>query len=202
MNWRVFTAMAALFGAVAFASCDSGKNDDDLCPGETRILDPSGGCCDDNDYSGFCDYKEPAIQEQDDAVTSYDSDDRTKPFGSNPYQGPKFESTNEYCSDGQDNNGNGYLDCKDYSCRFNPHVTVCGDGENTNELCSDGLDNDESGHQDCKDWSCYANPFVTICEPLENRVDTCSDGIDNNNNEYIDCEDYGCSINPFIDVCK
>jgi len=63
MNWRVFTAMAALFGAVALGSCDSGKSEKDLCPGEDRILSSSGGCCDDNDYSGFCDYKEPAGQE-------------------------------------------------------------------------------------------------------------------------------------------
>ena len=63
MNWRVFTAMAALVGAVAISSCDSGKSEEELCPGENRILDPSGGCCDDNDYSGFCDYKEPAVQE-------------------------------------------------------------------------------------------------------------------------------------------
>ena len=55
--------MAALVGVVAISSCDSGKSEEELCPGENRILDPSGGCCDDNDYSGFCDYKEPAVQE-------------------------------------------------------------------------------------------------------------------------------------------
>ena len=189
--------MAALFGAVALGSCDSGKSDEDLCPGADRIRDPAGGCCDDKNNSGFCDYKE-----KDDIVIGYDSDDETKPIESNPYQSPNFESTDEYCSDGQDNNGNGHLDCKDYSCRFNPYVMVCGDGENTNELCSDGLDNDENAHPDCEDWSCYANPFVTICTPLENKLDTCSDGIDNDDNGYIDCEDYGCSINPYIDVCK
>ncbi len=120
----------------------------------------------------------------------------------NIYAGSKYESTDEECSDGIDNDNNGHWDCGDFSCTFNPFITVCGNYENTNDECSDGIDNDSNGYTDCHDWPCMSNPFVTSCGIGEKTPDTCTDGIDNNNNGYADCEEYGCSMNPYIDECK
>jgi len=124
----------------------------------------------------------------------------------NPYQLAKFESTNEYCSDGIDNNNNGWVDCKDLGCQWNPYVSVCGQYENTDELCSNGIDDDKEHYSqgyykmdDCSDGSCFRNPFVTVCEPNETTFDQCTDGIDNDFDGYTDCED--CMCNPFVPEC-
>jgi len=128
----------------------------------------------------------------------------------NPYQLAKFESTNEYCSDGIDNNNNGWVDCKDLGCQWNPYVSVCGQYENTDELCSNGIDDDyeikgayKKHSYDChKEWSCEHSPFVTVCGKPENTEELCSDGIDNNGDGYIDCEDYfSCLCNPYVISC-
>ena len=39
-------------------------------------------------------------------------------FGSNEY-------TNELCSDGEDNDCNGYVDCDDFTCLLDPSISVC-----------------------------------------------------------------------------
>ena len=33
----------------------------------------------------------------------------------------------ERCSDGKDNDGDGFVDCEDWDCRHNPEATVCDD---------------------------------------------------------------------------
>jgi hypothetical protein len=35
------------------------------------------------------------------------------------------EGSNETCSDGIDNNDNGFVDCDDFDCSRNPRVNVC-----------------------------------------------------------------------------
>ncbi|MBW2733495.1 MAG: hypothetical protein JRH20_14000 [Deltaproteobacteria bacterium] len=114
------------------------------------------------------------------------------------------ENTNALCSDGQDNNENGYTDCEDWSCSRSMNVTICDSPitaeENTNALCSDGEDNDRNGYLDCKDFGCSRNPYVTVCG-IENTNTLCSDGEDNDHNGYIDCKDFGCSRNPMVTVC-
>jgi hypothetical protein len=117
------------------------------------------------------------------------------------------EQTLSDCSDGMDNDDNGYIDCADYSCfklssdateearrycckQKSPHWT-----ENVTEktfiTCSDGHDNDCDGFIDCEDRDCanatdpqiyaYCNPPVTDC-PIamhycekENETQCCSD---------------------------
>jgi hypothetical protein len=37
----------------------------------------------------------------------------------------ELENTDEKCTDGADNDGDGYLDCDDFDCSMNPAVTVC-----------------------------------------------------------------------------
>ncbi len=58
MEWKLFATMALLLGAVAGSSCDSGKDEEKLCPGEDRTLDPAGGCCDDMNNDQDCDKDE------------------------------------------------------------------------------------------------------------------------------------------------
>jgi hypothetical protein len=64
------------------------------------------------------------------------------------------ENNDAECSDGIDNDGNGFSDCKDFSCSKNPNVTVC---ETSFAQCSDGIDNDGDGFADCGDFKC--NPM-------------------------------------------
>jgi hypothetical protein len=81
------------------------------------------------------------------------------------------ENTAELCSDGQDNDGNNFIDCNDkgccsvVDCSAEP-TSYCGKkgaggsggssggGENTVALCSDGVDNDGNKYIDCDDKGC------------------------------------------------
>jgi hypothetical protein len=81
------------------------------------------------------------------------------------------ENTAELCSDGQDNDGNNFIDCNDkgccgvVDCSSDP-TSYCGKkgaggaggasggGENTVALCSDGQDNDGNKYIDCDDKGC------------------------------------------------
>ncbi len=120
------------------------------------------------------------------------------------------ERTNATCSDGIDNDGNTFADCKDFSCQYAP-VTgdVCSQaGESTNDDCDDNVDNDLDGFFDCKDFSCSKNPAVTVCAgsagsagvggsggggSAESNDLACSDGKDNDGDNFIDCNDFDCS---------
>jgi hypothetical protein len=51
------------------------------------------------------------------------------------------------CADGEDNDGNGVIDCADVACAEDP---VCVEGGN----CDDDTDNDLNGQQDCFDDAC------------------------------------------------
>jgi hypothetical protein len=61
------------------------------------------------------------------------------------------ETGDEACSDGLDNDGDGFFDCADFSCNRSTFVTVC---ETTSELCDDNMDNDGNGFKDCNDRNC------------------------------------------------
>ena len=72
------------------------------------------------------------------------------------------EEDDAKCSDGIDNNNNGYTDCEDFDCSKNANVTVC-PSEDTDALCSDGIDNNDNSFIDCDDFDCSMNPDVTVC---------------------------------------
>jgi hypothetical protein len=100
-----------------------------------------------------------------------------------------MESTNASCSDGVDNDCDGYVDCNDFNCSRTAAVTVCHDAgsaidvptardsgtrrdigpctvsgtESTNAACSDGVDNDCDGFVDCNDFNCSRTAAVTVC---------------------------------------
>ncbi|MDC0715053.1 hypothetical protein POL68_41775 [Stigmatella sp. ncwal1] len=131
----------------------------------------------------------------------------TEPIGAlYPYTTGFEESSNASCSNGLDDDGDGYTDCADNECKYNSLVTVC-TRENSIEACADGLDNDGDGYSDCNDFDCSRNPYVKICNAAsypflaESSNATCSDGLDNDGDRYKDCRDYQCLNNPLVTVC-
>ncbi len=72
------------------------------------------------------------------------------------------EDDDEACSDGEDNDDDGFVDCHDFDCSMSAAVTVCGD-EDDDAACSDDFDNDGDGYVDCDDFNCSMNPDVTVC---------------------------------------
>ena len=111
-----------------------------------------------------------------------------------------LETGAEACSNGLDDDGNGFTDCADFHCRFDAAVTAC-QGETTDFECSDGIDNDGNGAADCQDAGCLASLAVTVCGPPEHDDTTCADGLDNDGNGYIDCHDYSCLGSLVVSVC-
>ncbi|MBX3125787.1 MAG: hypothetical protein KF718_03690 [Polyangiaceae bacterium] len=105
------------------------------------------------------------------------------------------ESTNAACSNGLDDDGNGFVDCNDFHCLANPSVTVC-QGETHDVACSNGLDDDSNGYADCQDFACQISPAVTKCKSEKTDAE-CHDGIDNDGDGKIDCADTSCTGSPF-----
>lgn len=115
------------------------------------------------------------------------------------------EVTNALCSNGLDDDNNGYADCDDYWCRDAVAVTVCNALENSAAACGDGVDNPEAPGNpnntatdqlvDCADPDCFKNPMLPgVCPALRfelGQVD-CSDGADNDGDLLTDCEDPDC----------
>lgn len=87
----------------------------------------------------------------------------------------------ENCSDGQDNDGDGYADCADSECAGQG---AC-QSEETN--CTDGFDNDGDGQTDCQEIWCKAN------SPLCGFNEVCGDDVDNDGDGYTDCADAECA---------
>lgn len=102
------------------------------------------------------------------------------------------ENTIYTCNDGIDNDGNGYADCQDNSCKTLSVCCVKTGSENTEEACSDGIDNDCNGYTDCADNNCKKLSVCCVATGDENTVETCDDGIDNDCDGYTDCADYSC----------
>jgi hypothetical protein len=134
------------------------------------------------------------------------------------------EDTPEACSDGIDNNCNGFTDCQDHDC-VSCRVPVCqsdggiqrGDAgfclcrsvtENTNAMCSNGIDDDCNGFVDCQDFGCTRADAgtITVCDAgtsprdtgpctrtgPENTAAACGDGMDNDCDGFTDCQDFDC----------
>jgi len=91
-------------------------------------------------------------------------------------------SPGETCTDTQDNDFDGLVDCADPDCNEDPS-SVCQDLETS---CDDGLDNDADGAVDCADASCDG---FDGCELVEV---SCGDGMDNDGDGQTDCQDVGC----------
>jgi hypothetical protein len=89
----------------------------------------------------------------------------------------------EICTDGIDNNANGFTDCDDMACA---DATNC--QPPPVEICGDTLDNDDNGLTDCNDPVCIG---TGSCESPVAEI--CNDQIDNNGDNLFDCDDPMCS---------
>jgi len=108
------------------------------------------------------------------------------------------EDSETDCSDGVDNDGNGYTDCDDWDCEDDPECGGSGGGEDSETDCSDGIDNDGNGYTDCDDWDCEDDPECGGSGSGgggDGETD-CTDGIDNDDNGFTDCEDWDCDEDP------
>ena len=89
---------------------------------------------------------------------------------------PTYETD---CTDGIDNDADGYLDCIDFDCNGDPACPV--------EDCSNGTDDDGDGYVDCDDYDCSADPACT------GGAEICDDLIDNDSDGELDCFDTDCA---------
>jgi len=118
---------------------------------------------------------------------------------------PGAEVTNALCSNGLDDDANGYADCEDYWCRDAVAVTVCDALENSAQRCTDAVDNLEApgnpnsartdGLVDCADPDCFKNPLLAgVCPALRFELGAadCADTTDNDGDTLVDCEDPDC----------
>lgn len=96
------------------------------------------------------------------------------------------ENTPEACTDGFDNDGDGYTDCRDWDCDA---VELCGVDEVTAATCSNGYDDDGNGDPDCEDAKCQG---LSVCVSVEEGIAACSDGVDNDGDGAEDCTDAAC----------
>lgn len=114
------------------------------------------------------------------------------------------EATAALCSNGIDDDGNGYADCDDTWCRQTVEIAVCDSLENTAAKCGDGIDNLESprfagqssvdGRIDCADPDCSKNLALDVCPPhaFELGDAACSNKMDDDGDGLVDCEDLDC----------
>jgi hypothetical protein len=110
------------------------------------------------------------------------------------------------CSNGVDDDGDGFVDCDDYDCSTNGCVPFCL-LEHDLSRCTDGLDNDMDGKTDCEDEQCLFNLNVDACtcgsgSGRECGTDAvCSDGGDDDGDGATDCNDSDCRRDPRVSVC-
>ena len=113
------------------------------------------------------------------------------------------ENTNELCSDGIDNDGNGFTDCEDFDCLGDSAITVCPqewqEGDPASN-CTDNIDNDNNSFVDCEDFACLYGCVDACTDLAEKSAEDCQDGIDNDGDGYTDCQDSGCQ--NCVDVCE
>ncbi len=73
------------------------------------------------------------------------------------------------CTDGRDNDCDGYLDCDDRNCSCVAGCAAavvgctCRGQETQNALCRNAIDDDCNGFIDCNDFGCSRNPLVNVC---------------------------------------
>ncbi|MCD6496862.1 MAG: trypsin-like serine protease [Deltaproteobacteria bacterium] len=102
----------------------------------------------------------------------------------NPEQGmcvPDHAVIEIYCTNGQDDDGDGQTDCDDPDCDGVPACRV------PQEACDNGVDDDKDGRIDCADPDCAQAPH---CHPGQ---ETCTNGIDDDGDGQTDCDDSDCT---------
>ena len=105
---------------------------------------------------------------------------------------PPVGDKQEICDNGEDDNGDGYIDCDDPLCDAFPD---CANGALYGvplEDCSNGVDDNGDGKIDCEDPKCSTFPGcmgVLYGVPRED----CSNGVDDNGDGKVDCQDPQCA---------
>lgn len=96
------------------------------------------------------------------------------------------------CGDGQDNDGDGYIDLNDPGCAENADENPFNDG---GFECNDGIDNDEDGAEDEEDFSCLDSfgVYNPTHNDESNPLAQCQDELDNDEDGYTDMGDPGCT---------
>ena len=139
----------------------------DFCGAEAE--DTQERCSDgiDNDLNGYTDCDDfSCSRNENQGIVQFCEEQAAQEAAD---QSGEPEDSDAACSDGIDNDNNGYTDCDDFSCTRNDAVTVCGGGgtpEVTDLSCSDGVDNDNDGFVDCADADCSWSPAVTVCNDV------------------------------------
>jgi hypothetical protein len=90
------------------------------------------------------------------------------------------ETTDALCSDGKDNDGNGFADCEDFNCASSAGLTVCNQGGAGGSAGTSGAG---------------GSPFGGTGGSTsggENTAALCLDNQDNDGDKFIDCDDFGC----------
>ncbi|MBI3185151.1 MAG: hypothetical protein HYZ28_23695 [Myxococcales bacterium] len=129
--------------------------------------------------------------------------------------------TESSCSDGVDNDQDGFVDCADPDCASDPACST------PKEICNNGVDDDKDGAVDCLDSDCASDPnacptccFDTIamacvtsccqngvcigncycgtslCGKCGTSPEVCTDGLDNDKDGLVDCADQDCAQDP------
>ncbi len=91
------------------------------------------------------------------------------------------QETPEVCDNGEDDDGDGFVDCWDADC-----VDSC----DYREICDNQTDDDEDGFVDCDDQDCFRHQ---ICI---GGIEICDNRADDDNDGFIDCEDSDCFNSP------
>lgn|GEM_PF-1734978 len=99
-----------------------------------------------------------------------------------------------YCSDGLDDDGDGLTDCADGSCTADPACQVT---PTTEISCTNDVDDDEDSKTDCDDADCTGHPACVVITP-----ENCTDGSDNDGDFLTDCNDPDCNNdNACLEPC-
>ncbi|MBN1955203.1 MAG: pilus assembly protein [Anaerolineae bacterium] len=94
------------------------------------------------------------------------------------------------CSNGVDDDGDGYVDCADSDCVDSPDCTITSERSYPNG-CNNSVDDDNDGMTDCDDPDCFGEP---VCNP---PPEICDNGIDDDYDFKIDCVDPDCAEDPY-----
>lgn len=119
------------------------------------------------------------------STDSTSTDNSTRP----PDQNVPLES----CTNLQDDDGDGLIDCADPDCGGHPSC------KSNKEICTNRFDDDGDGLIDCADPDCNSSPNCqSSTENCTNRVDDDGDGL-------IDCADPDCvgfkACNNRVEIC-
>ena len=182
----------AASGGTGTEDCRNKIDDNGNCPGDTN---GDGSSCNMGDTGVDCldlDCAGPPPETQCYGYPLHycdDDTDCTSVFGAETFCDTDFGTCDEGpdgtgCGDGQDNDGDGYIDCSDWGCSVDSTSSnncaqyYSSGGMETDIVngCSDVYDNDFDGYTDCVDGDCASDP---ACASGSSPSEDCSDGLDN-----------------------